>query len=155
VIVDDDARFLDVARTSLERGDVIVAGVAGNRVAAVQRVAELRPDVVLVDIRLGAESGFDVARDLAASGNATRLIMISSHAEADYADLIAEAPSPGSCPRPSCPPWPSAAARAGLSQQPGFSPPLLPPAGRPSGRLPGRHRCPGKGSSDRQEVFLG
>jgi DNA-binding NarL/FixJ family response regulator len=99
VIVDDDARFLDVARTSLERGDVIVAGVAGNRVAAVQRVAELHPDFVLVDIRLGAESGFDVARDLAASGNATRLIMISSHAEADYADLIAEAPVAGFLPK--------------------------------------------------------
>lgn len=99
VIVDDDERFLDVARASLERGGVIVAGVADSRVAAVQRVAALRPDFVLVDIRLGAESGFDVARDLAASGNATRLIMISSHAEADYADLIAEVPVAGFLPK--------------------------------------------------------
>ena len=99
VIVDDDERFLDVARASLERGGVIVAGVADSRVAAVQRVAALRPDFVLVDIRLGAESGFDVARHLAASGNATRLIMISSHAEADYADLIAEAPVAGFLPK--------------------------------------------------------
>ena len=99
VIIDDDARFLDVARPSLERGGVIVAGVAGSRAAAVQRVAALRPDVVLVDIRLGAESGFDVARDLAASGHAARLIMISSHAEADYADLIAEAPVAGFLPK--------------------------------------------------------
>ena len=99
VIVDDDERFLDVARASLERGGVIVAGVADSRVAAVQRVAALRPDFVLVDIRLGAESGFDVARDLVASGNATRLIMISSYAEADYADLIAEAPVAGFLPK--------------------------------------------------------
>ena len=99
VIVDDDERFLDVARASLERGGVIVAGAADSRVGAVQRVAALRPDFVLVDIRLGAESGFDVARDLAASGNATRLIMISSHAEADYADLIAEAPVTGFLPK--------------------------------------------------------
>ena len=99
VIVDDDERFLDVARASLERGGVIVAGVADSRVAAVQHVAALRPDFVLVDIRLGAESGFDVARDLAASGNASRLIMISSHAEADYADLIAEAPVAGFLPK--------------------------------------------------------
>ena len=99
VIVDDDERFLDVARASLERGGVIVAGVADSRVAAVQRVAALRPDFVLVDIRLGAESGFDVARDLAASGNATGLIMISSHAEADYADLVAEAPVAGFLPK--------------------------------------------------------
>jgi DNA-binding NarL/FixJ family response regulator len=48
---------------------------------------------------LGGESGFDVARDLAASGHADRLIMISSHAEADYADLIAEAPVAGFLPK--------------------------------------------------------
>jgi DNA-binding NarL/FixJ family response regulator len=99
VIVDDDERFLDVVRDSLERGGVIVAGVAGSRTAAIQRVAAVRPDVVLIDIRLGGESGFDVARDLAASGHATRLIMISSHAEADYADLIAEVPVAGFLPK--------------------------------------------------------
>jgi DNA-binding NarL/FixJ family response regulator len=99
VIVDDDARFLDVVRDSLERGGVVVAGVAGSRTAAAQRVAALRPDVVLIDIRLGAESGFDVARDLAASGHATWLIMISSHAEVDYADLIAEVPVAGFLPK--------------------------------------------------------
>ena len=99
VIVDDDDSFFDVAGVSLERGGVIVAGVAGNRAAAVQCVAALRPDVVLIDIRLGADSGFDVARDLAASGTAAFLIMISSHAETDFADLIAEAPVAGFLPK--------------------------------------------------------
>ena len=99
VIVDDDESFLDVVRPWLEQGGVIVAGVADSRIAAVQRVAALRPDIVLLDIRLGGESGFDVARDLAASGHAGRLIMISSHAEADYADLIAEAPVAGFLPK--------------------------------------------------------
>jgi len=99
VIIDDDEDFLGVARTSLERGGVIVVGVADSRAAALQRVGELRPDVVLVDIRLGAESGFDVVRDLAAGGRAGRLIMISSYAEADYADLIAEAPVAGFLPK--------------------------------------------------------
>ena len=99
VIVDDDERFLDVARSSLERGGVIVAGVADSRAAAVQQVAALRPDVVLIDIRLGAESGFDVARDLVADGYADQLIIISSLAEADYADLIAEAPVAGFLPK--------------------------------------------------------
>jgi DNA-binding NarL/FixJ family response regulator len=99
VIVDDDDSFFDVARVSLERGGVIVAGVADNRAAAVQCVAALRPDVVLIDIRLGADSGFDVARDLAASGTAACLIMISSHDETDFADLIAEAPVAGFLPK--------------------------------------------------------
>ncbi|HXT93525.1 MAG TPA: response regulator [Trebonia sp.] len=99
VIVDDDERFLDIARTSLERDGVIVAGVTDSRAAAVQLVAALQPDVVLADIRLGVESGFDVARDLAANGHAGPIIMISSYAEADYADLIAEAPVAGFLPK--------------------------------------------------------
>lgn len=95
MIVDDDERFLEVARASLEREGVTVAGVADSHAAAVQRVAALGPDVVLIDIRLGAESGFDVARELAAGGCAAPLIMISSHEEADYVDLIAESPAAG------------------------------------------------------------
>jgi CheY-like chemotaxis protein len=92
VIVDDDGAFLNVARALLEGEGVTVAGMAGNLAEAVERARTLRPDVVLIDIRLSEESGFDVARELAAQDQATALIMISSHREADYADLIAESP---------------------------------------------------------------
>ena len=95
VIVDDDERFLRAATTSLERGGTVVAGVAGSCATALQRVVALRPDVVLIDIRLDSESGFDVARDLATNGCAAALIMISTHAEADYSELIAESPVAG------------------------------------------------------------
>ena len=72
-----------------------VAGVAGNGAEAVERVRALRPDVVLIDIRLGEESGFETARRLAAGEQAAALIMISSYAEDDYADLIADSPTAG------------------------------------------------------------
>jgi DNA-binding NarL/FixJ family response regulator len=94
VIVDDDEAFLDVARVLLEREQVTVAGVARNGAEAVKRTRTLRPDVVLIDIRLGQESGFEVARRLAADGPAA-LIMISTHARADYAGLIDESPVAG------------------------------------------------------------
>lgn len=99
VIVDDDEAFLNVAQALLERGGVIVAGVAGGSAEAVQRVRALRPDVVLIDIRLGQESGFDAARQLAGNGQSAALIMISTHAGADYADLIAESPASGFLPK--------------------------------------------------------
>ena len=95
MIVDDDEAFLDVAEASLERDGVIVAGVAYNSGEAVQRSEALRPDVVLVDIRLGEESGFEAARKLAGNGHSAALMMISTHAGADYADLIAESPAVG------------------------------------------------------------
>lgn len=99
VIIDDDATFLDAAKILLEAGGVTVAGVASSSADAKRRVAELRPDVVLIDIRLGKESGFDAARQLAAGGHATTMIMISTHAETDYADLLAESPVAGFLPK--------------------------------------------------------
>jgi CheY-like chemotaxis protein len=99
VIVDDDHEFLKVAQAVLEQGGVTVAGVANTCAEAVQRTAALGPDVVLIDIRLGEESGFDAARRLADNGQQAALIMISTHAGADYADLIAESPVTGFLPK--------------------------------------------------------
>src|SRR6202012_1489635 len=82
VIVDDDNGFIDVARALLEREGVTVVGRAGTCAEAVDRATALQPDVVLIDIRLSDESGFDAARQLAAEGQAAEgqaaaLIMIS------------------------------------------------------------------------------
>jgi two-component system nitrate/nitrite response regulator NarL len=94
LIVDDNAGFRDAARALLEREEIEVVGVAPNAAEARSRVAELHPDVVLVDIALGAESGFDLARDLARDGGPT-LILISTVPEADFIDLIAASPAVG------------------------------------------------------------
>jgi DNA-binding NarL/FixJ family response regulator len=93
VIVDDNKPFLDVARSVLERQGVNVVGVAGNGAEAVELARGLRPDVALVDISLGEESGFDVAELIA--GFVGNVIMISSNAEDDYADLLADSPATG------------------------------------------------------------
>lgn len=95
MIVDDDNAFLDVARSVLEQDGVTVAGVAVNGAEAVERAKALRPDVVLIDIRLGQESGFKVARRLAVDAPEAALIMISSYARTDYDDVINESPVAG------------------------------------------------------------
>jgi two-component system nitrate/nitrite response regulator NarL len=94
LIVDDNGGFRDAARTLLEREAIEVVGMASNSAEARSLVAELRPEVVLVDIDLGAESGFELARDLAALDHA-RLILISTHSAEDFADLIAASPAVG------------------------------------------------------------
>jgi CheY-like chemotaxis protein len=97
VIVDDNNHFLAAARDLLEREGIAVVGVASTGAEALRRVEELEPELALVDIDLGAESGFDVARRLAgAPGHAaTRTIMISTHAQADFEDLIDASPATG------------------------------------------------------------
>jgi DNA-binding NarL/FixJ family response regulator len=97
LIVDDNARFLAAARTLLEREGIAVVGVASSCAEAVRLAGELHPDVALVDIDLGDESGFDVARRLAGAGGPelSRVVLISAYPEGDFADLIAASPAVG------------------------------------------------------------
>jgi two-component system, NarL family, nitrate/nitrite response regulator NarL len=76
---------------------VTVVGVASNSAEALRQVRALRPDLILVDIGLGDESGLALARLLAqdGQGGGAEVILISAGAEADYADLIAESPAAG------------------------------------------------------------
>jgi DNA-binding NarL/FixJ family response regulator len=97
LIVDDNVSFLGAARVLLEREGLSVVGVAETTADALQRAGELRPDVVLVDISLGQESGFALARRLVEDGGSgeSTVILISTHGHADFADLIAESPAAG------------------------------------------------------------
>jgi DNA-binding NarL/FixJ family response regulator len=101
LIVDDSPRFLDAARGLLERQGVTVVGVASNGADALQRTGELRPDVTLLDIDLGGESGLELARRLheQAGQVPAPVILISTHAEQDYAELIAASPAIGFLPK--------------------------------------------------------
>jgi DNA-binding NarL/FixJ family response regulator len=76
-----------------------VVGTASTIAEAVRQVRELRPDIVLVDIMLGTESGFDLARRLAEVDGGAAVILISTHDEADFDDLIAATPALGFVPK--------------------------------------------------------
>jgi DNA-binding NarL/FixJ family response regulator len=74
IIVDDSATFLDAARRLLRRQGMTVVGVASTGAEALRLVEEQRPDVALVDIGLGAESGLELAGRL----DGVRTILIST-----------------------------------------------------------------------------
>jgi DNA-binding NarL/FixJ family response regulator len=97
LLVDDNRAFLETARGILEAQGVTVAGIASSTAEALQQADALRPDVAVVDIGLGSENGFDLARDLVVYG--ISVIMTSTSAEADYADLVAESPAAGFLPK--------------------------------------------------------
>jgi DNA-binding NarL/FixJ family response regulator len=102
LIVDDSAHFLSAARELLEREGISVVGVASTGEEAVRLVQDLQPDVALVDIDLGEESGFELARRLAGPGadELTRVVLISAYPERDFADLIAQSPAAGFLAKP-------------------------------------------------------
>ena len=91
LIVDDSGPVLAAARTLLEQQGIAVVGAASSGEEALALVRERRPDVTLIDVDLGGENGFELARKL----NGAPAILISTRAERDYADLIAASPALG------------------------------------------------------------
>jgi two-component system nitrate/nitrite response regulator NarL len=98
LLVDDSIRFLEAARSLLERDGIPVVGVALSGTEALARAAELTPDVVLVDLDLDGESGFDVAVELARSVSCV-IILISTHTLDDFEELVAGSPARGFLPK--------------------------------------------------------
>jgi DNA-binding NarL/FixJ family response regulator len=102
LIVDDSADFVDAARGLLATQGITVVGAASNSAAALDRFGELRPDVTLVDINLGRESGFELAEQLHCVGSPepSPVILISTHSAQDFVDLIASSPAVGFLSKP-------------------------------------------------------
>jgi DNA-binding NarL/FixJ family response regulator len=101
VIVDDNPAVLRAARHLLEGQGIAVVGVAATSREALSLLEELDPDVMLIDIDLGPDSGFELARCLAQerTWRRPRVILTSTHDAADYADLIAASPAIGFLPK--------------------------------------------------------
>jgi DNA-binding NarL/FixJ family response regulator len=101
LIVDDNPLFLEAARGLLEREGLPVIGATTTPAEALRQAETLRPEVVLVDIMLGGESGFELARRLAGhdGGSGPAVILISTLPETDIAGLIAESPATGFLPK--------------------------------------------------------
>ena len=97
LIVDDNAEFLKASRAILDGPQLTVVGEAMTGEEALRCVHELRPQVVLLDIDLGADSGFEVARRMVngATSASPEVILISAHPDDDFADMIAESPAVG------------------------------------------------------------
>lgn len=98
LIVDDNASFLEAARAVLEGQGIAVVGVATTAAQGLRLSKALHPDVVLVDIDLGPDSGLELVRKLvdgAEPAARSDVILTSAYPEEDFADLIAESAAIG------------------------------------------------------------
>ena len=95
LIVDDNGPFLEIASASLARDGLEVIGTARTSAEALRQVERLRPDVVLVDVNLGGENGFELARQLVERFPELRVVLISTRDEDDYGSLLAASPAAG------------------------------------------------------------
>ena len=88
LIVDDHAGFRRFARRMLESSGFGVAEVDCGE-AAIVAVAEMQPDLVLLDVQLPDLNGFEVAKRLRGEGAAARIVLTSTRCRSDYGPRIA------------------------------------------------------------------
>ncbi|MGH2522325.1 MAG: response regulator [Anaerolineales bacterium] len=85
LLVDDQALFREGLRTLLSvQPDLEVVGEAGDGEEAVQLAARLRPDVVLMDVRMPALDGVAATRRLRATQPECRVIMLTTFDDDEY-----------------------------------------------------------------------
>lgn len=86
VLVVDDSRAVrarvvaDLAETS----GIEVVGEAEDGAAAMARIAELRPDAVVLDLRLPDVSGLELLPSIKALPHAPRVVVLTNHGEDRY-----------------------------------------------------------------------
>lgn len=93
VLVVDDMELVRLGLASMfERSEVHVVGAASSGAEAVQLARRHRPDVVLLDVRLGDEDGLDAIGPLRAAAPGVRVLILSAFDNPTY---IARAASAG------------------------------------------------------------
>jgi DNA-binding NarL/FixJ family response regulator len=100
LIVDDHPSFRASARRMLEADGYAVVGEAQDGSAALAAARRLRPELVLLDVRLPDVDGFEVARRLLdASGPTPQIVLVSSHDSIDFGEAIGASGALGFVPK--------------------------------------------------------
>ena len=93
MIADDDVLLREGLASLLDRSGFEVAGQAGDGAVLMQLVADERPDLVLVDIRMPpshSTEGLDAARQIRERFPETSIVVLSAHVEVEHAtELLA------------------------------------------------------------------
>lgn len=97
VLVVDDHPTVRRGMSALmeEQRDMTVCGEVGDIASALAAARELEPDLLLVDLSLGGESGLDLIREHKALSLPGRVLAVSIHDESMYAEQVLHAGASG------------------------------------------------------------
>ena len=96
LIVDDHPLFCEGLGRMIDRHPSLkVCGQAPDAASAMRAVAELRPDLVLVDISLEGANGIDLIKSLKAKYDEIPILVVSMHDESLYAERALRAGAQG------------------------------------------------------------
>ena len=90
VVIDDHLAVRDMTRRLIEASGHRVLGEAATGAEGLDKVRDLDPDVVVLDIVLPDLSGFEVARTLKDDGSPATIVLMSSHELDDLGGSVEE-----------------------------------------------------------------
>jgi DNA-binding NarL/FixJ family response regulator len=95
-LVEDHPTFREGITQILEKEeDLTICGAAGTAMEALKAVLRLQPDLVLVDITLPGKSGLELIKELRKTDSKVKLLVLSMHDEALYANRVLRAGGDG------------------------------------------------------------
>lgn len=96
VLVDDHPLMREGTRGLLDsETDMHVVGVAGDAATALRLVRELRPDVLVLDLRLPDASGIEVARRVRGESATTAVLILTGYEDVSYEHALRRVPGVG------------------------------------------------------------
>ncbi len=96
LIVDDHPLFREGLGQMIDRNpDLMVCGEAADAAEALTAIAELKPDLVLVDITLGGSNGLDLIKVIREKYPDLPVLVVSMHEESLYAERALRAGAMG------------------------------------------------------------
>lgn len=89
-IVDDHPGFRAWARAELEAHGFRIVGEAGDGIGAVESVARLGPEIVVLDVHLPDIDGFEVADRMSVTSEPPIVVLVSSRERDEFGSRIEE-----------------------------------------------------------------
>jgi CheY-like chemotaxis protein len=88
LLVDDAAAIRNALRGVLEDAGIEVVGEAPDGVQGVAMVGSLRPDVVLMDLRMPSSNGFQATEQIVQKHPAVRVVVLSAYETEESAEAV-------------------------------------------------------------------
>ena len=92
MMAEDQRLFAESLKTLLEiyADDIEIVHIVGNGAEAVEAAARLKPDVILMDVKMPIMDGVEAVRAIIAADASARIVMLSTFNEADYVNRALE-----------------------------------------------------------------
>lgn len=92
MMAEDQRLFAESLKTLLEiyADDIEIVHIVGNGAEAVEAAARLKPDVILMDVKMPIMDGVEAVRAIIAVDASARIVMLSTFNEADYVNRALE-----------------------------------------------------------------